>query len=387
MFENRCFSANARETDQVIKSLNNLFHGSIFMRKTPEYLLMSENMDQLFLSPSLYHRSLLEKHTPSLSFSSHLHEAEKHSQLVRKKFLELLRVDLSNRPAEVPWKSLGRKRCPWGTIEKVVFRSCDCCDVPGFLCLPDHPVSDTIFICLQGHSGDGIHVSISASPENWNEEKPAAGDRDFAFGCLKRGIAAFCPEQSCFGERLEKVQEKRAKSFCHDAFVQALLLGKTLMGERVYDVARSIDFLKSRPETANMKIGIMGNSGGGTVSVYSAAVLPEIDFCMPSCSFGTYAGSKMRVYQCGCGYIPGILEFMEMDDVMALFAPKPVVIVAGKEDPIIPLESVTTGFERLKQVYAVRGAQEHCHLVIGSEGHRFYADAAWEKMLPEVLNG
>ena len=102
------------------------------MRKTPEYLLMSENMDQLFLSPSLYHRSLLEKNTPSLSFSSHLHEAEKHSQLVRKKLLELLRVDLSNRPAEVPWKSLGRKRCPWGTIEKVVFRSCDCCDVPGF---------------------------------------------------------------------------------------------------------------------------------------------------------------------------------------------------------------------------------------------------------------
>ena len=218
-------------------------------------------------------------------------------------------------------------------------------------------------------------------------EKPAAGDRDFAIGCLKRGIAAFCPEQSCFGERLETVQEKKAPTFCHDAFVQALMLGKTLMGERVYDVARGIDFLRSRPETAEMKIGITGNSGGGTVSVYSAALLPEIDFCMPSCSFGTYAGSKMRVYQCGCGYIPGILEFMEMDDVMALFAPKPVVIVAGKEDPIIPLESVMTGFERLKKVYAARGAEARCHLVVGGEGHRFYADAAWEKMLPEVLNG
>lgn len=259
--------------------------------------------------------------------------------------------------------------------------------MPGFLCLPDKPVCDTIFICLQGHSGEGISVSISSAMDDWNVEKPAAGDRDFALGGLKRGIAAFCLEQSCFGTRLELKQKQRDTNFCHDAFVQSIMLGKTLMGERVYDVARGIDFLKSRPETAKMKIGIMGNSGGGTVSVYSAAVLPEIDFCMPSCSFGTYAGSKMKVYQCACGFIPGILEFMEMDDVMGLFAPKPLVVVAGKDDSIIPLDSVLTGFDRLKKIYEAWGAEKHCHLVIGGEGHRFYADKAWEKMLPEVLNG
>ena len=347
---------------------------------------MSDEMNAFYLSPSLYHQALLKETKPELAFGSRLDRAAAHQKAVREKFAELICCDPSRRPAEIRWQTIAQKRCPWGSIEKVVYRSCDHCDVPAFLCLPDHPVSDTVFICLQGHSGDGIHVSISADPADWNVEKPADGDRDFAIGCMKRGIAAFCLEQSCFGERAEKVQEKRASTFCHDAAVQSLLLGKTLMGERVYDVARGIDFLRSRPETARAKIGIMGNSGGGTVAVYSAALLPEIDFCMPSCSFGSYAKSKMLVYQCACGYIPGILKYLEMDDVMACFAPRPLVVVAGRDDPIIPLDSVRESFARLEKVYAAFGAQAHCHLVVGGEGHRFYADEAWRVMLPEVLH-
>ena len=74
-----------------------------------------------------------------------------------------------------------------------------------------------------------------------------------------------------------------------------------------------------------------------------------------------------------------------MDDGMGLFAPKPLVVVAGKDDPIIPLKSVLSGFERLKNIYTAYDASEHCQLVVGNGGHRFYAAEAWAKMLPEIL--
>ncbi len=329
---------------------------------------------------------LLRNSRPALAFAGHLHEVGAHRKRVREKLAELLCYDGDARPAEIQWQSIARKRCEYGTIEKVVYRSCGHCDVPAFLCLPDHPAADTIFLCLQGHSASGIHLSIASDPEDWNRPLEAAGDRDFALGCMKRGIAALCIEQSAFGERLERKQEKKAPTFCHDAFLHALMLGKTLMGERVYDVARGIDFLKSRADCRFSKIGIMGNSGGGTVAVYSAALIPEIDFCMPSCAFGSFAESKMRVYHCACGYVPRMLEYLEMDDVLAVFAPRPVVIVAGLNDPIVPYESVTTAYDRLKKVYAALRAEEHCRLVAGNDGHRFYADDAWKCMLPEVLN-
>ena len=334
-----------------------------------------------YRTPSAYHGKLLERTKPALAFASRAGDVEAHQRKVRAKLSELLRCDPSARSREIEWKSLGSKRIRLGSVEKVVFGSRAFSNVPGLLCIPEGWKGDVVFICLQGHTQRGMYKSINAASGNWDKTKRAAGDRDFAIGCMERGIAAFCVEQSCFGERADYGKSGKPVG-CAEAYVHALMLGETLIGERVYDVARAVDFLRARPETARAKIGITGNSGGGTVAVYSAALLPEIDFCMPSCSFGSYAGSKMRVHHCVCAYIPDILRFMEMDDVMACFAPRPLVVVAGKDDRILPLASVREAFGRLEKVYADLGAQDRCRLVVGGEGHRFYAKEAWEAMLP-----
>jgi pimeloyl-ACP methyl ester carboxylesterase len=83
-------------------------------------------------------------------------------------------------------------------------------------------------------------------------------------------------------------------------------------------------------------------------------------------------------------YIPGLLNYAEMPDIMGLFAPKPVVIVAGKEDPIFPIASARRAFRDLQGIYEASGAKDRCHLVVGKGGHRFYADDAWPVMLKEI---
>jgi hypothetical protein len=37
-------------------------------------------------------------------------------------------------------------------------------------------------------------------------------------------------------------------------------------------------------------------------------------------------------------------------------------------------------FRKLKGIYAACGAADQCRLVVGPEGHRFYADLAWPAM-------
>ncbi|MDP6124953.1 MAG: prolyl oligopeptidase family serine peptidase [Candidatus Latescibacteria bacterium] len=72
-------------------------------------------------------------------------------------------------------------------------------------------------------------------------------------------------EQLCFGERnttFEKLQG------CNVATVNALALGTTMIGIRVYDVMRAVDYLKSRKEVDGSRIGCMGISGGGTATLY-----------------------------------------------------------------------------------------------------------------------
>jgi acetyl esterase/lipase len=166
--------------------------------------------------------------------------------------------------------------------------------------------------------------------------------------------------------------------------MHALMLGRTMTGERVYDVERGLDYLESRGDVDMKRVGIMGNSGGGTITMFSAALLPRLSFAMPSCYFCTFRDSIMSIYHCADNYVPGLLKYAEMADVMGLFAPRPVVVVTGSADPIFPLRGVQEGFGKLKRIYKACGAEDCCHLVVGHGGHRFYARKAWPVMLGEL---
>ncbi|MCA1808939.1 MAG: alpha/beta hydrolase family protein, partial [Lentisphaerae bacterium] len=130
--------------------------------------------------------------------------------------------------------------------------------------------------------------------------------------------------------------------------------------------------------------GVMGNSGGGTTSLFAAALLPRIAFAMPSCYFCTFRDSIMSIRHCACNYLPGLLKYADMADIMGLFAPKPVVLVAGRHDPIFPIAATRAAFRDLRQIYRACGAPARCHLVEGPGAHRFYADEAWPVMLKEL---
>ena len=284
------------------------------------------------------------------------------------------RVDLNVR-------SLWTQEHELGTIEKIVFTSEPYADVPAYMCIPKGVQPPyTTFICVQGHSS-GMHNSIGVDIDDETKSIEIAGDRDIAIWCMKNGVAALAIEQRALGYREEHTLEKQmGGKRCWDATMHALIIGRTLIGERVYDIDRGIDYLLSRGDVNPYRIGVTGNSGGGTTSLFSAAMLDRLSLAMPSCYFCTFRDSIMAIGHCMDNYIPNLYQYAEMGDVMGLFAPKPVVIVAGQHDPIFPVGAVKSEFAHLKKIYAAAGAEDKCHLVIGDEGHRFYGEPAWAVM-------
>jgi len=334
---------------------------------------------KLHLSPSENHRYIMKHTRQALAYDGG--DVKAWQRKLRRKLRQLIGI-MPDASTPLNVRSLWKREHELGTIEKIVFTSEPCSDVPGYVCLPRNAEPPyTFFICLQGHT-TGMHNSIAVDRDTNTKPIAVEGDRDFALGCMARGIAALCIEQRAFGERREQVQQDRAEHGCHDAAMHALMLGRTLVGERVFDVDRAIDYLESRGDVDMRRLGVMGNSGGGTVTLFSAALLPRIRVAMPSCYFCTFAHSIMSVYHCMDNYIPGLLNYAEMADVLGLFAPRPVVIVAGDEDPIFPIRGVRAGYRRLKEIYRAAGAENKCQLVIGKGGHRFFAEKAWAKMMP-----
>jgi hypothetical protein len=338
---------------------------------------------RLDLSPSVFHRRLLERTEQRLAYRGG--DIRAWQRRLRRKLRELV-GEIPGRAGRVALnvRSLWRRRHPLGTIEKIAFTAEPGADVVAYVCLPKgtQPPYD-FFICLQGHS-TGMHNSIAVDRDTERRKIAVAGDRDFGLGCMRRGLAALCIEQRSFGLRRELVQKRVSDQGCHDATMHALMLGRTLLGERVFDVDRSIDYLASRGDCRMATLGVMGNSGGGTVSLFSAALLPRIRLAMPSCYFCTFRDSVMAIYHCADNYVPGLLGWAEMPDVMGLFAPRPAVLVAGRKDSIFPVAGVRRAFRHLRRIYRAAGAPDRCHLVVGHEGHRFYADDAWPVMLREL---
>jgi hypothetical protein len=89
----------------------------------------------------------------------------------------------------------------------------------------------------------------------------------------------------------------------------------------------------------------------------------------------------MSIYHCADNYVPRLLQWAESADVVGLFAPKPIVLVAGATDPIFPIDGVREAFAAVQAIYTAAGAEDRCALVVGDGGHRFYEDLGWGRLL------
>ena len=153
---------------------------------------------------------------------------------------------------------------------RFLFTSEEDADVPCHLLLPKNAQQPLpVVICLQGHS-TGMHISLGRPNEEYGDG-PIEGDRDFAIQAVAQGYAALVMEQRCFGER-KQVDEKRGGNRCHHASMTALLLGRTMVGERCWDVFRAIDVLENFDAVDTGRIACMGNSGGGTITFFAACL-------------------------------------------------------------------------------------------------------------------
>jgi len=301
---------------------------------------------------------------------------------VRRKVRQLTGYDkMPEKRCALKPRSLWKREHKYGTIEKIVFTSEPKADVTAYLCLPKKAEPPyACMIAIQGHSS-GVHHCIGVERDDETKALKVEGDRDHGIRAMKEGVAALCIEQRSFGERREQKVAVANRTMCHEASVHALMLGRTLIGERVYDVDRGIDYLATRSDIDMKKLGVMGNSGGGTISVFSAALLPRLCIAVPSCYFCTFRDSIMSLYHCTCNFVPNLYNAADMSDILGTFAPKPVIVVAGKKDHIFPIKATRRAFRDLQRIYDAAGAKSRCHLVVGQEGHRFYADQAWPLIL------
>jgi hypothetical protein len=146
-------------------------------------------------------------------------------------------------------------------------------------------------------------------------------------------------------------------------------------------MSRLLDWALSREDVDGRTVLMMGNSGGGMVTLYAAALDTRITVAVPSCSFSAVASREGHVYHCDCNAVPGILEFGDLYDVAGLTAPRHLLTVNGRLDALHSTAEIERSAARVKAIYAAAGVPERYEHRWGAEGHRFYADLMWPFVL------
>ncbi len=328
---------------------------------------------------------LLKLNKPCLSFDESK-DFESQKQSIKQAFRRLLRMDKIEGNAAPENKPEIESVVDKGEYIQIrfTFESEIESFVPCYLLLPKNREKCPLAITLQGHS-TGAHNSIG-EPLFDGDEEYIKTRGDFGVQAVHQGYAALVIEQRGMGAR--KPQRKNRQGYCRFASSRALLLGKTILGERIFDISKAIDAVQDLGEYSlpidNTKIVCTGNSGGGTATYYAACYDERITLAVPSCGTCTYAASIADILHCECNYIPHALEYFEMADLSILIAPRKLSIINGGLDDIFPAYGAREFYETAQRIYAKAGVKENVNLVITPQAHYWCKDIVWGEIMEKI---
>lgn len=145
--------------------------------------------------------------------------------------------------------------------------------------------------------------------------------------------------------------------------------GRTLMGERLWDLMRCVDYLASLPQVDSQRIGCAGLSLGGEMAMWLGAMDERIAATV-SCGFLTWM-DQMEHNHCLCWKFDGLRELVDFPDIYSLIAPRALQCQNGLKEPdtqfTVPL--ARTALKDIERIYRDLGAGDKVELVVHDGGH------------------
>jgi dienelactone hydrolase len=335
---------------------------------------VTSGVDDRRFDPVLYARDRFSAAPRRLRFQARTRpEAEAWQKTLRAKITELVGGFPSSRSPLRP-VTLETRAFAGYRREKIVFDSREGVSVLAYLLLPDRvrPPMPAV-ICIPGH-GRGVDDIVGIDEEGRERTDKPGYQHDFAIQVAEAGMAAVAIEPMAFGCRRDPLNAARGLSQkgCEPVAGGALMLGETMIGWRVWDVLRTLDYIATRPELDANRVGCMGISGGGTATLFSAALEPRIRAAMVSGYLNTFRDSIGSLAHCVDNYVPGILNWAEMYDVGGLIAPRPLFVESGEKDNIFPIAASLESVKQVREIYSVFQAADAVEHEVFPGEHSFW---------------
>ena len=313
---------------------------------------------------SLGGRSLVQLNTdraravvPPSPYRSPSVDAAAQKERIRAKLRSLLALPTDRSPLEPRTLS----SCPRQgvVIEEVEFRSEPQVRVPGWFLKP------------QGTSGPlPVILHVSEGGKDSMVEEPTELDalvrRGIAVCTVDlRGLGVTAPRFPAAGPLFYGYEDLDIK----DAYAWAsLMLGKPVMGQRVWDLLRCLDYLELRPDVDRSRIHLVGVGGGGLAALLGAALddrarailLQQVISDLRSVVESEEYSLRLS------WFLFGMLREFDLPDLVASLAPRRCWLLnsAGARGDTLPESTMKSLYKPTADVYAKLSAEGELRFIV-----------------------
>jgi dienelactone hydrolase len=243
-------------------------------------------------------------------------------------------------------------------IEKVVFQTLPGAWVPAHLYLPAKiETRAPAVLFYNGHW--------------WPDSKSRPDFQAFCINMARMGFVVFSFDPFGQGERGVSSRDHRR--------TESLLVGLSQQGIAEYETRCALEYLLSRKEVDPKRIGMTGASGGGYNTWITAALDDRISVVVPVVGTSDFfeqihVTRELDWYHAAehCHFVPGLIKYANNHELLAMVAPKPLLMIAASVDQSFPIAGVRTVHEYGRQLYSAFGAGEKVGLFEDrEEGHGY----------------
>ena len=251
-------------------------------------------------------------------------------------------------------------------IEKIVYES-----------RPRHYVTANLYVPLNRPAGRTAAVLFLSG--HHDTAKVVAEYQHVCQTLARAGLIVLAQDPVGQGERLSYFEPDTKRNPVgigtrdHDyAGTQGRLLGDTVARYLLHVAMRGIDYLISRPEVDASRIGVTGNSGGGTQTSLVMLVDPRVAAAAPATFImnrETYqrTGQPQDAEQLWPGFTGAGFDH---EDILLAMAPKPVCVLAVTSD-FFPIEGTRRTVTRSRRIWELSDRGGALELVEDDSTHAY----------------